>query len=225
MYLPIREMTTRLLKQTLDEYSNEIQEITFSTTSHLGDYFEKVPTKIEQILETHGQNVLPKILRTLPDLIRGRVLLALGESQKAKRYFNKNTNEQPHNFFAWNDLGVCHLQGDKPTEAAYCFFEAIKLLDKIPVFWDNAGEALSRLGLHEEAQKCLENSLDIDPNNAMSQNKLGIIYLKNGEFEKAQKCLEKAVEVDPKNSLFLNNLTTFYQRTEGQNRKTSDDEN
>jgi CHAT domain-containing protein len=59
--------------------------------------------------------------------------------------------------------------------------------------------------MYEEAIKCLDQAIDINPNNDASQNNKGVILLKSGRYEEAIKFYDRAIEINPNNDDAWNN--------------------
>jgi len=51
-------------------------------------------------------------------------------------------------------------------------------------------------GNDEEAIKCYDKSLKLDPNNLLAWNDKGNIYYDQKNYDKAIKCYDKAIEID-----------------------------
>ena len=59
------------------------------------------------------------------------------------------------------------------------------------------GPALASLGQFENAIKCYNKALELDPDNAIMYTNTGITFAEFGQFENAIKCYNKALELDP----------------------------
>ena len=67
--------------------------------------------------------------------------------------------------------------------------------------------------LLEQAFSSLKKSIDLDPDNALSHNLLGIILLKRGNFEDASNEFKRAIELDRKNiSAYFNYTLLFIEQ-------------
>ena len=65
-------------------------------------------------------------------------------------------------------------------------------------FWNNKGVSLTALGRHEEAIRCLDKALEIDPRLARVWSNKGKSFHALGRYEEAIRCYDKALEIDPR---------------------------
>ena len=79
--------------------------------------------------------------------------------------------------------------------------------------WNNKGVILARDGQFEEAAKCFEKALKLDPTNKKAIYNLGLAFAKQGQLEKAKKYFENAIDLDPEFKEAWNNkgVTLFEQ--------------
>lgn len=63
--------------------------------------------------------------------------------------------------------------------------------------WSNKGMSLENLGRHEEAIRCLDKALELDPSNYTAWNNKGISLANLGRNEEAIQCLDKSLEINP----------------------------
>jgi len=71
--------------------------------------------------------------------------------------------------------------------------------------WRNKGGALYFLGKYEEAIKCYDKAIEIDPNNSVVWNNKGLALYFLGKYDEAIKCYDKAIEIDPNDADVWNN--------------------
>ena len=69
-------------------------------------------------------------------------------------------------------------------------------------------------GQLDEAEKMLKEYLDLDPDNALAHNKLGVIFAERQSFSEAKKEFERVLELEPQSANALNNLGNL-EREEG----------
>lgn len=77
------------------------------------------------------------------------------------------------------------------------------------------GSESARAGLWREAMFRFNRAVEIDPNNAMAYNNLGVAYESNGEFDKAREAYLNALRLDRGNPYIQKNysrFSEFYQR-------------
>jgi tetratricopeptide (TPR) repeat protein len=68
------------------------------------------------------------------------------------------------------------------------------------------GRSLHYQGRYEEAIRCYQKAIKIDPSNAKTHYNLGISLSAQGRYEEAIECYQKAIEIDPSNAKTHYNL-------------------
>lgn len=63
--------------------------------------------------------------------------------------------------------------------------------------WCNKGVTLGELGKHEDAVKCYDRALEIDPDFADAWYNKGELLCELAEFDDGIKCYDKVLEIDP----------------------------
>jgi len=66
------------------------------------------------------------------------------------------------------------------------------------VEWTNKGASLNALGRYEEAIRCCDKALALDPRDVDAWNNKGSSLGRLGRYEEAIRCLDKALELDPR---------------------------
>ena len=77
--------------------------------------------------------------------------------------------------------------------------------EKTAGFWINKGYSLGALGRHEEAIRCYDQTLAIDPRYAMAWNNKGTSLAALGRREEAIRCYDQALAIDPRYARAWNN--------------------
>ena len=77
-----------------------------------------------------------------------------------------------------------------------------------PVLWNKMGIAFQMMFNLEDATRCYQVSLKLDPKNANVLNNLGTVYDSMKEYKAAVRMYHKALKIDPKSALVLKNLGT-----------------
>jgi len=98
--------------------------------------------------------------------------------------------------------------------------------------WNKMGVAYQLMFNLDEASRCYEQALKLEPKNAIALNNLGTVYVSMKQFSRAEKTYRKALKLDPKSALVHKNLGTAllaehkYQKgwAEYQNALTADPE-
>ncbi|MBF0329964.1 MAG: tetratricopeptide repeat protein [Nitrospirae bacterium] len=65
-------------------------------------------------------------------------------------------------------------------------------------------------GKKAEALMALERFVQANPDYAVAQNNLGVLYFEVGDKKKAFAHYQKAAEIEPSNPIFLKNLADYY---------------
>ena len=66
--------------------------------------------------------------------------------------------------------------------------------------WSNKGIALNTLGKHQEAIKCYDKSLEINPRDAVAWSNKGTALNTLGKYQDAIKCYDKSLEITPRDA-------------------------
>lgn len=74
--------------------------------------------------------------------------------------------------------------------------------------WNKMGIAYQLMFNLEEASRCYQTSLKLDPRNARVLNNLGTIYDSLKEYSNAERMYHKALKIDPRSAMIYKNLGT-----------------
>jgi tetratricopeptide (TPR) repeat protein len=74
--------------------------------------------------------------------------------------------------------------------------------------WNKMGVAYQLMFNADEAAKCYQMSLKLNPRNAVAVNNLGTIYVSLKEYATAERTYKRALKLDPKSALIQKNLGT-----------------
>jgi tetratricopeptide (TPR) repeat protein len=77
--------------------------------------------------------------------------------------------------------------------------------EKTALFWNNKGGSLAALGRHDEAIRCYDAALAIDPRAAQIWNNKGSALSALGRSEEAMRCFDQAVVIHPRFAMALDN--------------------
>jgi tetratricopeptide (TPR) repeat protein len=78
--------------------------------------------------------------------------------------------------------------------------EAPQVGEKSAASWTNKGDSLAALGRSEEALRCFDQALAIDPRDAAAWNNKGIALSNLGRREEALGCYDQALAIDPRHA-------------------------
>ena len=136
----------------------------------------------------------------------GESLISCGKTEKAQNCFFRIIHLQADNCYA-------HAQLSKIFWAQECFDLAIHHgILALPEYQTNAdylyylGFVFQRLKLYKEAIKYYEQSIRINPDNALAWNKLGMVQLLSGNLTRAEKVYREALTRHPQWPSLLMNL-------------------
>lgn len=91
-------------------------------------------------------------------------------------------------------IGVAAMAVSDHRLAAKMFDEVIKLTP-MPVHWMSLGEALGRMGKHDEARAAFESALRMDPKYVDAWFNMGTMYEQAGKAPEAEECYLKGCEI------------------------------
>ena len=112
-------------------------------------------------------------------------------------------NIQPENHNALNALGfILTLHTDRQQEAFNYLQQAIQLSPQNPVYMDNMGLLLYRMGKISDSLQILSNAYKISDN-------LNIAIHLGGQKQKAKDILKKAWQIDPNDLELINTLNQY----------------
>ncbi|HVS64284.1 MAG TPA: tetratricopeptide repeat protein [Thermoanaerobaculia bacterium] len=120
---------------------------------------------------------------------RGDLALAVDRFEQAARL-------DPASRFAWRDLGRAALRLGRPDQAASACERALDLgADGESSYL--LGTLRIQQGRIEEAEKLLEQAVELEPEHPGVHNALGVLAGRRGDLATARRRFERAVELDP----------------------------
>lgn len=137
---------------------------------------------------------------------RGRLLLILGEADKAMAELEKGVELEPNDPESHSALGVALLATGKAEQSLTRFRKAVELDRDNPARLANLGTAHMMRGQVEEAIKAYERAVALAPTDARARGDLGTAYLAANKPDQALPHLEQAVKLAPERATFLSNL-------------------
>lgn len=100
---------------------------------------------------------------------------------------------------AWLQLAALTGRQGRPTEAAKCAQQVIRINPQHPAAHSLLGNILAQLRQPQSALHHLQRALELDPRDAAAANTLGSLLRDLGRFADAVACLTRAVELQPTN--------------------------
>jgi anaphase-promoting complex subunit 3 len=128
----------------------------------------------------------------------GKAYFEMGEYAKAKRFFQKMRDLDPHRteFMEYFSTTLWHLQEEVDLSA---LAQELTSAEKMaPQSWCAAGNCFSLQKEHENAIKFFQRASQVDPEFAYSYTLLGHEYITIEELDKALTCFRTAVRIDPR---------------------------
>lgn len=148
-------------------------------------------------------------------LKEGSALEDLGEFEKAKRVYQRITEENSESGAAWARLGyVLHTKLGKYEKAEEAYRMATELNPDAYCTWVRLGQLLDRhFGRYEEAEKAYKKGVKLQPNCPLGWSCLGdLLREKLGRYEEAEKAYKKVIEIDEKNGLAWVGLALIHEK-------------
>jgi len=106
--------------------------------------------------------------------------------------------KSPNNHRAWSNLGIYRLNKEKnPEGAKHDLEKALQISPDVPEVINSLGQALIKLGRHEEGLALVEKSLRLAPNAPMIHAGYGWALMELGQYAQALPYLEKALTILP----------------------------
>lgn len=84
-------------------------------------------------------------------------------------------------------------------------FEMPPSAGKTAAFWNNKGGSLAALGRHEEAIRCYDAALEVDPRSHKTWNNKGSALSALGRSKGALECFDRALAIDPRFAMAFEN--------------------
>ena len=130
--------------------------------------------------------------------ILGALEEARGNGSKAEDYYKKALAIQPEQPVAANNLAYRMLQNGGNVDVALSLAQtARRKMPNSPSTADTLAWAYYQKGTYGFARDLLEEAVKTNPNNAVSQYHLGMVYVKQGDKTNAATHLKKAISLAP----------------------------
>ncbi len=129
-----------------------------------------------------------------------------GRLREAGEIYREILARHPQDADALHLLGVIAFQGGDNDQALALISKAVNIRPGTPVFLDNLGLVLARLGRLEDAEQAHRKALALDDGLACAHNNLGAVLRAAGDMSGAEAAHRRALELDPGNVGAHNNL-------------------
>lgn len=110
------------------------------------------------------------------------------------------------------NLGIAHLEGGRPEEAAKEFEKAIELLPDDTNAHLNLAAAYHRLNRDKDAYRTIRTLVQMKPDNALARTSLGCLYIEFSQYAEGVAELKRAVALDANLVLAQYNLGVAYSK-------------
>jgi len=139
----------------------------------------------------------------------GMVLVQAGESTAAAGHLDRAIRILGHVADAAHPLYLrakIYTEQDKPEQAVAALKEAVSLQPDFGEAWSDLGQARKALLDDEGAFAAFQHSVELNPENAVSQYRLGAEYLRQGKAHEAVQHLQESYRLNPANQSTLYSL-------------------
>lgn len=137
----------------------------------------------------------------------GKLCYEIKDYKQSEKYFNDVIKIDANHTDAYLQLGIAQNIQEKYNDAILSFKKAIALEQNNIKARMLLAFAYSKEQMNKEAVEEYMAILDIDPSNADSYYRTGMIYMHRGLFDKARESFKKAAETNKDNLLYKNALT------------------
>ena len=117
--------------------------------------------------------------------------------QNTRTLFGEAIRVNPHNYFAYNILGLEEAGQEHYEKALYYYHESLRINPNNDQAFNNAGNAFLKLGNYKEAYHCYQNAISINEKQSMSWHNLGVLFAINGRYDEAILCFNKTLAMRP----------------------------
>ncbi len=145
-----------------------------------------------------------------PELIaaleRGFACQERGDLAGAEVKYLKVLEQDEHNEFALNLMGVVCNRRSEPDKAIHYLLRALAVNDRDPETYNNLGLAHKELKKFPEAREAFERSLELNPRQAAALNNLANVLAATDMHDDAIRYFKAALKLEPDYIDCLNNL-------------------
>lgn len=152
----------------------------------------------------------------------GSVFFQRGYFDQAASAFQRAFRDDPTSAEALYGLGSAYLSLQKTAEARESFEGATKLHaaypDTLGNAWNNLGILATQNDRIDEAIRCFQQALQLNPDHLVALNNLGNAYRQQKNWDAARKTFERALEVRPTDSEANYGLGMVYAQADDRTR-------
>jgi eukaryotic-like serine/threonine-protein kinase len=157
-----------------------------------------------------------------PDALLGEaaVFASMGRQDQAETTYKKAVAMRPRYWVGYYEAGVFYYLQKRYADATTEFEQALKITPNNALVHAALGGVLQPLGKDAEAEKHLEQSIELQPSYAAYTN-LGVLYYRQRRWVESAAVTKKALEINRNDWRAWSNLVIAY---EWMNRKAEADE-
>jgi Flp pilus assembly protein TadD len=142
----------------------------------------------------------------------GKIHLAAGRWELARRALEKGLALAPESADGWNSLGAVDVGEGNIAQALAHFEKALAFRPGMTSALVNAGQAHMALGRLTDAEKLFREAVTIGPKDAAAANQLGELFVKRQMDGEARRWFQQSIAVRRDYAPAINNLAVLYVR-------------
>lgn len=129
-----------------------------------------------------------------------------GDFATAEGIYREVLASQPHHAGAWHFLGLIQLARGNYRAAQEMIERSLRLCGSRPIYWNNFGALLKKLGRLADAESAFARAVALRPEYADAWSNLGLMHLEQGRLDEAESCLRHALRLQPRHADALRHL-------------------
>lgn len=147
--------------------------------------------------------------------ITGAIAACKRRTQQAAKFFELATSLEPENMFHWLALGLTLMENEAPVEALRAFDAALKLNPHDIVANSHSYDALMAVGDVQEAQRRLQRTLELFPQDLRSLKRLadyrcGLGLVRGDEGKQTKRVIQTALRIAPEAAYLFDSLAQYH---------------
>lgn len=157
-------------------------------------------------------------IRLKPDYFEGNynlgcVLIAKNFAKESIPYFRKSLIKGAEKYEVWFNTGDAYFKTNNPDSAIYFYQGALKLKPDLGAAYYKIGLCYARYkNDYPNGFANLKKAIELEPNNHVYYEDLGVAYGMSGDFETAIKIFEKGITIKADHAPFYKDLGITYRQ-------------
>jgi len=124
----------------------------------------------------------------------------------------KSINEDPHNTWAWGELGDCYFDAGDLEKSLGSYIQQLKKTPKNSILLNNIGMIYKLKCIYKNAIEYFVKAIQVDPEYADPYYNLGFIMFEEGDLEEAINNYKKALDINPEFRLARDSLNVVLKK-------------